>query len=100
MRTRTSSSRLRRRSSTQSTAASPRPTGGRPSSASATPRTCSRSPAARSLRVTPRGGYRFVVVAHTPWDREWYLPLEHFRLELARTVDEIVDTLERDRRFR
>ncbi len=43
---------------------------------------------------------RFFVVPHTHWDREWYLPLEHFRLELARTVDEILDTLEQDARFR
>jgi alpha-mannosidase len=45
-------------------------------------------------------GLRFHVVAHTHWDREWYLPLEHFRLELARTVDEVLDTLEADQRFR
>jgi alpha-mannosidase len=50
--------------------------------------------------VPARDGFRFFVVAHTHWDREWYLPLEHFRLELARTVDEILATLERDSRFR
>jgi alpha-mannosidase len=46
------------------------------------------------------GGFRFHVVAHTHWDREWYLPLEHFRLELAGTVDEVLETLETDERFR
>jgi alpha-mannosidase/mannosylglycerate hydrolase len=42
---------------------------------------------------------RFVVVPHTHWDREWYRPFEHFRLELARVVDEVLDLLERDQRF-
>jgi mannosylglycerate hydrolase len=41
----------------------------------------------------------FVVVPHTHWDREWYRPFEHFRLELARVVDEILDVLERDPEF-
>jgi alpha-mannosidase len=45
-------------------------------------------------------GFRFSVVPHTHWDREWYLPLEHFRLQLADRVDELLDVLERDRRFR
>ena len=31
---------------------------------------------------------RFFVVAHTHWDREWYLPFEQFQLRLARVVDE------------
>jgi hypothetical protein len=48
----------------------------------------------------PAGGFRFHVVPHTHWDREWYLPLEAFRLELADRVEEILTTLERDRRFR
>jgi mannosylglycerate hydrolase len=51
--------------------------------------------------VDPVGvGYRFTIVAHTHWDREWYLPFEHFRMRLARTIDEIVDVLEADPRFR
>jgi mannosylglycerate hydrolase len=41
----------------------------------------------------------FIVVAHTHWDREWYWPFEHFRLELARVVDDVIDTLERDPGF-
>jgi alpha-mannosidase len=39
---------------------------------------------------------RFFVVAHTHWDREWYLPFEEFQLRLAAVVDEIIDVLERD----
>jgi mannosylglycerate hydrolase len=45
-------------------------------------------------------GLRFFVVPHTHWDREWYLPLEHFRLELAAVVDDVLATLERDPAFR
>ncbi len=44
--------------------------------------------------------YRFTVVPHTHWDREWYLPFEHFRMRLARSIDEIVAVLESDPRFR
>ncbi|HET7028067.1 MAG TPA: hypothetical protein VFI28_10300 [Candidatus Limnocylindrales bacterium] len=50
--------------------------------------------------VDPVTGFRFAVVAHTHWDREWYLPFEHFRMRLARTIDEIVEVLESDTRFR
>lgn len=45
------------------------------------------------------GDFRYLVVPHTHWDREWYLPLEQFRLRLARVVDEVLDTLERDPSF-
>jgi 2-O-(6-phospho-alpha-D-mannosyl)-D-glycerate hydrolase len=43
--------------------------------------------------------YRFFVVPHTHWDREWYWPFEYFRLELARVVDGVIDVLERDPGF-
>ncbi len=42
---------------------------------------------------------RYFVVPHTHWDREWYRPLEHFRLMLAGVVDEVLDTLEGDPEF-
>ena len=42
---------------------------------------------------------RYFVVPHTHWDREWYRPLEHFRLMLGSVVDEVLDTLERDPEF-
>jgi mannosylglycerate hydrolase len=48
----------------------------------------------------PVAGYRFTVVPHTHWDREWYLPFEQFRMRLVRTVEEICDVLEGDPRFR
>jgi len=35
-------------------------------------------------------------VAHTHWDREWYVPFEAFRARLVRVIDEVVDTLTAD----
>ncbi len=43
--------------------------------------------------------FRYLVVPHTHWDREWYLPFEHFRLRLGMVVDGVLDTLERDSSF-
>ena len=45
------------------------------------------------------GDFRFLVVPHTHWDREWYLPFEQFRLRLGAVVDGVLDTLERDPSF-
>lgn len=44
--------------------------------------------------------FRYLVVPHTHWDREWYLPFEVFRLRLGATIDGVLDTLERDPEFR
>ncbi|HUZ97882.1 MAG TPA: glycosyl hydrolase-related protein [Gaiellaceae bacterium] len=43
---------------------------------------------------------RYLVVPHTHWDREWYLPFEVFRLRLGAVVDGVLDTLEGDETFR
>jgi alpha-mannosidase len=43
--------------------------------------------------------FRYLVVPHTHWDREWYLPFEQFRLRLGAVVDGVLDTLERDPSF-
>ncbi len=43
--------------------------------------------------------FHFLVVPHTHWDREWYLPFETFRLRLGAVVDGVLDTLERDPSF-
>ncbi len=43
--------------------------------------------------------FRFLVVPHTHWDREWYLPYEAFRLRLGKTLDDVLDTLDRDESF-
>jgi alpha-mannosidase len=43
--------------------------------------------------------FRYLVVPHTHWDREWYLPFEQFRLLLGERVDGVLDTLEADDTF-
>ena len=48
---------------------------------------------------SPNGHYRFWVVPHTHWDREWYMPFEDFQMRLAVTVDEVLDVLENDPSF-
>jgi len=58
-----------------------------------------RAPEAGAEPSLGDGPRRFFVVPHTHWDREWYWPLEYFRLELARVVDGVIDVLERDPAF-
>ncbi|WP_344892361.1 alpha-mannosidase [Actinomadura meridiana] len=41
-----------------------------------------------------------VVVPHTHWDREWYLPFQRFRLRLVALLDAVVDHMEADPRWR
>ncbi len=43
---------------------------------------------------------RFIVVSHTHWDREWYLPFEAFRARLVRMMDALIDLFERDAGFK
>jgi alpha-mannosidase len=49
--------------------------------------------------VAEPSDFRFLVVPHTHWDREWYLPFEQFRLRLGAVVDGVIDTLEHDPSF-
>jgi alpha-mannosidase len=49
--------------------------------------------------VAEVSAFRFLVVPHTHWDREWYLPFEQFRLRLGAVVDGVLDTLESDPSF-
>src|SRR5215467_2687293 len=51
------------------------------------------------LAVAQPSDFRFLVVPHTHWDREWYLPFEQFRLRLGAVVDGVLDTLENDPSF-
>src|SRR5436309_8960567 len=44
--------------------------------------------------------FRYLVVPHTHWDREWYVPFEVFRLRLGSVVEGVLDALERDESFR
>lgn len=41
-----------------------------------------------------------VVVPHTHWDREWYLPFQRFRLRLVSLMDGVVDRMDADPRWR
>jgi alpha-mannosidase len=49
--------------------------------------------------VAKPSDFRFLVVPHTHWDREWYLPFEQFRLRLGTVVDGVLDTLENGASF-
>ncbi len=40
-----------------------------------------------------------IVVPHTHWDREWYLPFERYRYALVRLVDELLDILEEEKGY-
>ncbi len=40
-----------------------------------------------------------IVVPHTHWDREWYQTFQQFRMRLVRTVDKLLDILDRDPHF-
>ncbi|WP_412518134.1 alpha-mannosidase [Actinomadura madurae] len=40
-----------------------------------------------------------VVVPHTHWDREWYLPFQRFRLRLVSLLDGVIDGMEADPRW-
>src|SRR5206468_6842085 len=42
---------------------------------------------------------RVTLVAHTHWDREWYLPFERLRAHLVEVLDEAITLLERDPRL-
>ncbi|MYW63157.1 alpha-mannosidase [Streptomyces sp. SID8379] len=41
-----------------------------------------------------------IVVPHTHWDREWYLPFQQFRLQLIGLLDEVLQRMEDDPRQR
>ncbi|MQY09255.1 glycoside hydrolase family 38 N-terminal domain-containing protein [Actinomadura macrotermitis] len=49
------------------------------------------------MRMT--GGDPIVVVPHTHWDREWYLPFQRFRLRLVALLDDVLEHMERDPRW-
>ncbi|MEZ5142296.1 MAG: glycoside hydrolase family 38 C-terminal domain-containing protein [Acidimicrobiales bacterium] len=37
-----------------------------------------------------------VIVPHTHWDREWYLPFQTFRLQLVELVDDLLELMDAD----
>lgn len=40
-----------------------------------------------------------LIVPHTHWDREWYQTFQQFRIRLVRTIDKLLDILDRDPKF-
>src|SRR5215470_16190258 len=54
----------------------------------------------RLRRVPEVSDFRYVVVSHTHWDREWYLPFEQFRLRLVDLVAQLFDLLDADAGYR
>ena len=40
-----------------------------------------------------------ILVPHTHWDREWYQTFQQFRIRLVRTVDKLLNILNRDPKF-
>jgi mannosylglycerate hydrolase len=54
------------------------------------------APVERPLRPVD---FRWTIVPHTHWDREWYQPYELFRLRLVRMIDDLLDLLEREPEF-
>ncbi len=43
---------------------------------------------------------QYCVISHTHWDREWYLPLENFRMRLVDLIDNLLDIIEADPEYR
>lgn len=41
-----------------------------------------------------------LIVSHTHWDREWYLPFRRFRVHLVEVVRQVLDALEKGGEFR
>ncbi len=42
----------------------------------------------------------YCIISHTHWDREWYLPLENFRMRLVDLIDHLLDILDADPGYR
>ena len=41
-----------------------------------------------------------IIVPHTHWDREWYQTFQQFRIRLVKTIDKLLEILDRDEGFR
>ncbi|MGD0115550.1 MAG: glycoside hydrolase family 38 C-terminal domain-containing protein [Dehalococcoidia bacterium] len=38
-------------------------------------------------------GWEYVVISHSHWDREWYVPFQSYRIRLARLMDAVLEIL-------
>ena len=43
---------------------------------------------------------KYCIISHTHWDREWYIPLENFRMRLVDLIDNLLDILRKDKEYR
>ena len=43
---------------------------------------------------------KYCIISHTHWDREWYIPLENFRMRLVDLMDHLLDILDNDPGYR
>ena len=43
--------------------------------------------------------YQAIIVSHTHWDREWYLPYQKCRAKLLHVMDEVLEVLNKDKKF-
>ena len=44
--------------------------------------------------------YHLHIIAHTHWDREWYMPFEKHRIRLVHFMDTLIETMEKNEDFR
>ncbi|MDZ7307913.1 MAG: hypothetical protein ONB49_12770, partial [candidate division KSB1 bacterium] len=53
-----------------------------------------------SVLAAKKVRFKFHVVSHTHWDREWYSTFQQYRMRLVRLMDRLLDLLERTPEFR
>jgi mannosylglycerate hydrolase len=46
--------------------------------------------------MSPEGPWQFVVISHSHWDREWYVPFQTYRIRLVGLMDGVLDLLSND----
>lgn len=51
-------------------------------------------------RRTAAPKWRLILVSHTHWDREWYLPFQLFRASLVEAVDTLLDLMATNQEYR
>ena len=43
--------------------------------------------------------WQYVVISHSHWDREWYVPFQTYRIRLVGLMDSVLDILSSDSRY-
>jgi mannosylglycerate hydrolase len=46
------------------------------------------------------GGWRYVVISHSHWDREWYVPFQAYRIRLVGLMDRVLELLAGNREYK